>query len=904
MTQNNGNTLHSTNSKPWHAIKPSEVYKALDTAENGLSETEAEARFAEVGPNVLQTRKRTGPLRRLLKQFHNVLIYILLVAAILTAWLQEWIDMSVILGVVVVNAVIGFLQEGKAERAMEAIRNMLSPTTTVERGGEKREIEAEALVPGDLVHLRSGDKVPADLRVMDASNAQVDEAILTGESTPVKKASDPVSEDEALGDRQSMTYAGTVVTSGSIQGIVVATGQNTEIGRISEMVSHVETLQTPLLRRIDTFGRYLAAAILGLSAVVFGIGYFLLDQPPVDLFLAIISLAVAAIPEGLPAIMTVTLALGVQRMAKRNAIVRKLPAVETLGSVTVVCADKTGTLTRNEMTVTEVVLPDKQYTVTGTGYEPKGTFRVDDKEISPEDDTHLLRLLRSGLLASEARLRQEDDRWLIEGGPTEGGLVVLAGKAGLTREEIEDQNAQIAHLPFESDRKYAASLTHTDGHDRYIHVNGAPERVLELCSTVADAKQSNSLDEEQWLERARDLASEGLRVLAIAGREASGDDLQENDIQDLTLLGLVGMLDPPREEAIEAIQKCHDAGIRVKMITGDHLLTARSIGKRMGIGDGENATAGKDLEGLEGEKLADMIEDDDVFARSSPEHKLKIVEALQGRKQIVAMTGDGVNDAPSLKRADVGVAMGINGSEAAKEAAEIVLADDNFATIERAVEEGRTIYDNLIKTILFLLPTNGAQSLVVIASVLFFFETMLTTPVQILWVNMVTAVTLALALAFELPENNIMRRPPRPPEEPILTTFLLWRIASVSMLIGAAAVGMFLYYRERVPMETARTIVINTIVSCQVFYLISSRYFEDNSFSLAGFIENRKILVAIAVLALLQVVFTYWPYAQTLFDTQPLTVGHWLCVFLAGVVVFIVVETEKALFRLYHRKTS
>ncbi len=879
--------------KAWHSESIDDVEAAFDTSKTGLSRQDAEERLSTYGPNKLPSQHQTGALKRLLKQFQNVLIYILLVAAGATALLQEWLDMAVILGVVVVNAVIGFIQEGKAERALDAIRNMLSPSATVLRNGKKQEIDATDVVPGDIVHLRSGNKVPADLRVTKSHNAQVDEAILTGESNPANKQTDPVAEDEALGDRQSMVYSGTIVTRGQIEGIAVTTGKDTEIGKISAMVSRVESLQTPLLRRIETFGRYLALTILLLSGLMFAIGTLVLDQPAAKLFLSVISLAVAAIPEGLPAIMTITLALGVQRMARRHAIIRRLPAVETLGSVTVICADKTGTLTRNEMTVTEIVTADARYSVSGDGYEPEGTFRKADQEISPEDDDGLMELARGGLLATEAGLTQEDDRWMIQGSPTEGSMVVLARKAGLEREAEQKQRPRLEMLPFESERKYAAAL-HKQGEKKHvIYVNGAPERIVELCSSARSGNESTSLDKDHWLQHEKKLAEKGLRVLAIARKDADSESLHPDMIEDLTLLGLVGMLDPPREEAIHAVKQCHRAGIRVKMITGDHVLTARSIAAAMGIGDGENAIPGKDLEDVEGEALQRLVEEDDVFARSSPEHKLKIVDALQGEHQVVAMTGDGVNDAPALKRADIGVAMGIKGSEAAKEASEMVLTDDNFATIERAVEEGRTIYDNLIKTILFLLPTNGAQSLVVIGSLLFLFDSMVTTPVQILWINMVTAVTLAMSLAFEPAETDIMDRPPRAPREPILSKFLLWRIGLVSALIGGSAIYMFQRHIDAVTIETARTLAINTIVVCQIFYLFSSRFFDSPSCTLQGIFGNRKVLLAIGILALLQIPFTYWSPAQKLFGTASLNAAHWGWILLAGITVFALVELEK-----------
>lgn len=884
----------------WHALSVHDVLQRLNTDGKGLGEQDAAERRRRYGANVLSSNRGPGPLLRLLKQFHNVLIYILLVAALLTGLLREWIDMSVILGVVVVNAIVGFFQEGKAERAMDAIRGMLSPKALVIRGGRKHEMDATGLVPGDVVLLRPGNKVPADLRVIEARNAQADEAILTGESVPVDKQTGPVAPDAALGDRQSMAYSGTIVTGGHFTGIVVATGSRSEIGRISDMVSRVTTLKTPLLRRIDVFARWLAIVILLLSALIFVVGRVVLELPAINLFLAVVGLAVAAIPEGLPAIMTVTLALGVQRMARRKAIVRRLPAVETLGSVTVICSDKTGTLTRNEMAVTDIVMADGRVAVSGQGYKPEGRFSRQEKEIEPRENKELLSLLRTGMLAVDAFVRQDGNRWVIEGSPTEASLVVLARKAGLDPEAESGSHSRLDALPFESERKFSVVLHKTPGSGNRIAVAGGPERILELCGTALTGDGAKPIEHEAWTKAQDALADQGLRVIAIARKDINRDSLQEDDFTaGMTLLGLVGIIDPPREEAVESVKQCREAGIRVKMITGDHLRTARSIAAKIGIGNGQSAIEGKALDDAGDEALVALAEDHDVFARSTPEHKLSIMEALQQRGNIVAMTGDGVNDAPALKRADVGVAMGIKGSEATKEAAEIVLADDNFATIERAIEEGRRIYDNLVKTILFLLPTNGAQSLVVIVSVFMLSDTMATTPVQILWVNMVTVITLALALAFEKAEPGIMQRPPRSPQAPILSRFLLWRIGLVSLLIAAGAIGLFLRYNGRVEIETARaqTIAVNTIVACQVFYLLSSRFFEQASWTLRGLIGNPKIWIAIGLQVVLQLAFTYWSLAQKLFGTAPLSPGHWGWILLVGLLVFVLVELEKGLIR-------
>ncbi len=885
--------------QPWHAMDRDRVVSLLDTREQGLSREEAGKRLEEYGPNELPREEKQGYLKRFINQFRNILIYILLVAAVFTAFLGEWVDSGVILAVVIINAVIGFIQEGKAERALESIRGMLSVSAVVRRDGEERETDVENLVPGDIVLLGSGDRIPADLRILESRNAQVEEAPLTGESEPVNKQTEPVEEEAALGDRKSMAYSGTVLTSGRLTGVVVATGAKTEIGAISEMVSRVEELSTPLLRRIDIFGRRLSVFIVLLSAVVFALGYFLRGFPAPDMFMVVVSLAVAAIPEGLPAIMTITLALGVQRMARRNAIVRRLPSVETLGSVTVICSDKTGTLTRNEMTVSKVAAAGKVYSVSGAGYEPEGEFSLEGRPLSPREHPWLTELLRAGLLAGETRLLKEDDTWHIEGMPTEGSVVVLARKAGMDREDELRVRPRADMIPFESQRRYMASLHIEPDGGSMVYVKGAPEKLLEMCAYERTEQDEEPIDKEAWLGREEGLADDGHRVLAIARRRLDKTgSLEESDIRDLTLLGLVGIIDPPREEAIRAVEVCREAGIEVKMITGDHLLTARSIGAAMGIGDGKHAVPGRDLERAEGDELYRIVEENDVFARSSPGHKLRIMESLQSRGHVVAMTGDGVNDAPALKRADVGVAMGIKGSEAAKEAADMVLADDNFATIEHAVEEGRTIYDNLVKTILFILPTNGAESLIIIVGVLFLFDVLPITPIQVLWVNMVTTVTLALALSFEPPEENIMQRPPRSTDEPIISPYLLWRIVFVSAIIAVAVIAIFnSHLAAGEDIEAVRTVAVNVLVAGELFYLFNTRFLDSPSLSLNGLLGNRQALLAAGVLVVLQLIFTYLGIANDLLGTSPIPAAEWGWILGAGLAVFLLVEVEKALFR-------
>lgn len=882
--------------KKWHAIQSDEVIQHLNSSDSGLSEHEIKKRLEEFGENKLPDQKQRHPIIRFLLHFHNVLIYILLAAAVITAVMDHWIDTWVILAVVVINAIIGFVQEGKAEKALEGIRNMLSLKAHVIRDGKRQDIDASQLVPGDVVILESGDKVPADLRLLSERNLKVEESALTGESEPVSKTTEAVSEDAVVGDRKCLVFSSTMVTYGRARGIVIATGVHTEIGKINTMMSEVQKITTPLLRQIDAFGRALSVAIVGLTALFFGIGYFFHDYALDELFMAVIGLAVAAIPEGLPAIMTITLALGVQRMAGRNAIIRKLPSVETLGSVTVICSDKTGTLTKNEMTAKTVVTATTTYEVEGSGYSPEGNILKNDVPVQVSEEVELQRLIEAVKLCNDAEISEgENKAWQVKGDPTEGALVSLGLKAGISADDYK----RIDTIPFESDHKYMATLNEAPDGKRYIFLKGAPERVLQMCSRTRTSSGDEPTDSSAWSARIDAIAENGQRVIAAAYREvsASVSRIEMEDVQkNMLFLGLVGMIDPPRPEAIRSIRACHDAGITVKMITGDHAITARAIGKELGIGDGTKAITGSELEKMSEEELTKAAKEFDVFARTSPEHKLRLVQALQSLNNVVAMTGDGVNDAPALKRADVGVAMGIKGTEVTKDAADMVLADDNFASIASAVEEGRTIYDNLRKAILFILPTNGAEAFVVMAAILMGIALPIT-PIQILWVNMITAVTLALALSFEPTERGVMKRPPRSPDAPILGFYFIWRIVFVSLLIGGLTLTMYNYLKSNgYHIDEARTIAVNILVAGQAFYLINCRYMRDSAFT-EGFFDNRAVLVAWAVLVFFQIIFVYTPFMNALFNTVPIAGSYWLWVLGSGIVVFLLVELEKFIFR-------
>jgi magnesium-transporting ATPase (P-type) len=823
-------------------------------------------------------------------QFHNVLVYVLILAAAVTGALGMWIDTAVIAGVVLINAIVGFLQEGKAERALEAVRNMLSSVATVMRNGERISVTAESLVPGDVVLLEAGDKVPADIRLLDAVRLQIDEAMLTGESIPASKSSEPVVADALLGDRKCMAYSGTFVTGGQCTGVVVTTGEATELGRINMMLSEVQTLQTPLTRQMDQFGRWLTMAILIIAGATFAFGALtpnMAGHGMVELFMATVGLAVAAIPEGLPAIVTITLAIGVQRMARHNAIIRRLPAVETLGAVSTICSDKTGTLTRNEMMVQAVVTPAGETAVKGSGYAPDGELVAESG-----DTSQVAPLAEAGLLCNDAALVQRNGHWQIEGDPTEGALVTLAARAGIDPARTRAGMSRLDVIPFDPAYRYMATLHDKDA-ATVAMVKGAPEVLLPACASA----NGQSCDIADWQSEVDRLASMGMRTLAIARKRlpAAQRKLNQDDLlNNLELLGLVGIMDPPRDEAIDAVAACHEAGIRVKMITGDHALTARAIAARIGIGNGRDVLTGADLDAMDDTELQTVVAGNDVFARTNPEQKLRLVNALQAAGELVAMTGDGVNDAPALKRADVGTAMGIKGTEVAKQSAEMVLADDNYASIARAVKEGRTVYQNLRKSIQFILPTNGAQAGVIVAAILFGL-TLPITPVQILWVNMVTAVTLALTLAFEPPERNIMHRPPRDASAPILDSFLLWRIGLVSSVLIIGTLGVFLWELQRgEPLEASRTAAINALVMGQVFYLLSVRYDTAAAWLPQNLGGNGWIYAAIVTVLGLQALFTYWSPMTGLFGTASIDGLAWLWAVMVGLLVFFAVESEKA----------
>jgi magnesium-transporting ATPase (P-type) len=879
----------------WHARTPDEVLAGLDSRVEGLDREEVARRLAQHGRNELPPPSRRSAWLRFLLQFHNLLIYVLMTAGVVTLLMAHYVDSAVIFGVVIVNAIIGFIQEGKAERALEAVSAMLASHAIVLRDGVRHEIDAADLVPGDIVLLSSGDKVPADLRLLKSRNLQIEEAALTGESVPVDKDSAPVATDAVIAERHGMAYSGTVVTYGQATGLVVATGPRTEIGRIGALVAGVQGIATPLTRKLDQFATRITVFIVIGAVLTFLFGYLVHDFPAIEIFLAVVGLAVSAIPEGLPAIVTITLAIGTTRMAARNAIVRRLPAVETLGSVTVICSDKTGTLTKNEMTVVLAALPARTLQVGGAGYAPVGSFMQDGAAVQTGAGD-LAEFARCALLCNDAQLRHAEGHWSLTGDPTEGALLALGLKVGLDPAAERAALPRADAIPFESEHRYMATLHHDHAGHARVYLKGAPEQVLALCTSTADGRP---FDRAFWEAQIEAAARAGQRVLALARGEmpAGTTALAMADITPrFALLGLAGMIDPPRPEAIEAIADCRAAGIAVKMVTGDHSVTAAAIGAQLGLAH-DHALDGREIEQLDDAQLGRRVQQTDVIARASPEHKLRLIAALRSSGNIVAMTGDGVNDAPALKSADIGVAMGRKGTDAAREAADLVLTDDNFASIDHAVREGRTIFDNIKKSLLFILPTNGGEAGVILLAV-FLGLALPVTAAQILWINMVTTVTLAIALAFEPPEPGVMQRPPRPPAEPLITKLLLARVVYVSLLMMGMAFWVFDWQLARgQSLEAARTAAVNMLVVGELVYLFNSRHFVAHSLARDTLTANPIALWASVVLIVLQLAFTYAPPLQFMFRTVPLDVASWALILGLGLVKFLAVEAEKAVLR-------
>ncbi|WP_108881513.1 HAD-IC family P-type ATPase [Anderseniella sp. Alg231-50] len=891
--------------KDWHEIAAGAVLERLGTSPDGLSDHEAGRRLKQYGFNRLPQPRSRSSFHRFVLHFNNVLIYVLLGSAAITMLLGHVIDTIAILAVVLANAAIGFIQEGKAEKAMTAIRRMLALRASVMRDARRKSVEGHLLVPGDVVLLEAGDKVPADVRLLETHGLQIQEAILTGESVPVEKHTGPVAAGAMLGDRTCMAFNGTLVTSGFGKAVVVATGATTEIGRISSMISNVEVLTTPLVRQMDGFARWLTILILIVAATLLTFGYFVGHLEFNELFMVVVGLSVAAIPEGLPAVLTITLAVGVQAMARRNAIVRRLPAIETLGSVSVICTDKTGTLTRNEMMVASVVTHENVFTVEGDGYEPEGHITLQGAVVDGSDHAVLQELSRAAALCNDAALRHHEGTWLVEGDPMEGALLVLSAKTGMEVARETTTWKRTDAIPFDAKHRFMATLNHNREGSALVAVKGAPEQILSMCAKQrSGAGKAVALELAYWNEKSREIAALGQRVLAVAMKPvpAGKTTLGVASVQDgLVLVGLVGLIDPPRPEAIEAVKECDGAGILTKMITGDHPGTATAIARQVGLRNPETVLTGSDLDLMDDATLAGAALQTNVFARTNPEHKLRLVMALQAHGMTVAMTGDGVNDAPALRRADTGIAMGQKGSEAAKEAAELVLADDNFASIVAAVREGRTVYDNIQKVISWTLPTNAGETLVIIVALLFSM-TLPITPLQILWINLITASTLGIVLAFEPTEANTMRRMPRPRSEPLLNSGLAWHIVLVSILFLCGVFGIYAYAIDRgYSVELARTMVMNTLVVMEIFHLFFVRNIYGTSLTWKGLRGTRIIWTTVIGVAALQFAITYIAPLQEVFSTRAVSFFDGMLIVATGVILFAIVETEKQIRLLFRR---
>ncbi len=884
----------------FHAAPVEAAFEHLLASSDGLSEAEARKRLDKYGPNTAPSAARTPLIIRFLRHFHNALIYVLIAAAAVTWWLGHPVDTIVIAFVVLANAVIGFVQEGRAEAAMEAIETLLSPHAAVYRDGNRSTIDADLLVPGDVVFIEAGDKVPADLRLIETNHLRAQEAILTGESVPVDKSTGPVAADDPLGDRACLAFSGTIVTAGQAKGLVIATGTNTEIGRISKLLSTVDRLQTPLLRQMNLFARWLTLLILLIGSALVAFGVFIRKADFTETFMAVVGLSVAAIPEGLPAVLTITMAVGVRAMAGKNAIVRRLPAIETLGAVSVICTDKTGTLTRNEMMAAMVEVAGTTFQVSGEGYGPTGVLTPAVPE--GPGSAALIDLGRAALLCNDAALASQDGEWRVNGDPMEGALLALAAKVLGDVERVRNAYPRRGVLPFDARHRFMATLNGTDA-DARIYVKGAPEAIASLCGDMATAKgETVPIDAATIKASTKAMAGRGQRVLGFAMmRPVGSEPLADTPLKAetlkgrLTFLGLVGLIDPPRSESTKAIADCRAAGIRVKMITGDHADTAAAIAREIGLDDPDEVLTGEDIDQLDDAALDRAALKTNVFARTSPAHKLRLVKALQSQNLVVAMTGDGVNDAPALKRADVGIAMGRKGSEAAKEAAPVVLADDNFASIAAAVTEGRRVYDNITKLVRWTLPTGGGEASVVILALLLGL-TLPITPIQILWINLITELTLGMALALEPIEPGTMKQRPRHRDAPLLSERLLWDILIATLLFAATVFAVFTYTLDETgSLDLARTVAFNTLVALQVAYLFFVRYLHGASSTLAGLRGTPAVWTAIAIVCVGQFVVTYWPGAQSVFGTTALPPKYLAIVLGSAVLVFGLLEVEKQL---------
>lgn len=900
-----------SNEDEWYQLSSAETFEILKSNLNGLTSEEAKDRLREYGYNELSFKK-INPFFRFLKHFNNPLIYVLIVAAIVTAFLGDIIDVVVIVGVVIVNASIGFIQEGKAESSIKALEEMMVQECTVLRDGEKVVVNSRLLVPGDMVLVESGTKIPADLRIIQSKNLHADEAPLTGESLPVHKNSKALSDsDLPPADQKSMVFSGTFITQGSGRGVVVATGESTEMGKIAEIMKGTREIVTPLTKKIEKFTEILVVSIIIIAIVNFafsmwfGFGF-------IYSFMASASLAVAVIPEGLPAVLTITLALGVKKMAQHKALIRKLPSVEALGRATVICSDKTGTLTKNEMTVLNIFCGNKTYHISKTGYEPEGDYILKDKVVKiSEEGEELSETLKAGLMCNNASLVKEDGHYKIIGDPTEGALIVSAYKAGVT-----EKSTRMDEIPFQSENQYMATLN-KGNNENWLYVKGSPEKILKMCKTQMVEGELQELSAAVSTV-ADEMAGEALRVLGFAYKPFPSDvtKIRSEYLEDLTFLGLQGMMDPPREEVKNAIERSRGAGIRTVMITGDHTLTAQAISQKLGIASQEEEVVnGKRLSKMSDEDLYDNVEHVSVYARVAPEHKYRITTQLQKRGEIVAVTGDGVNDAPALKAADIGIAMGITGTDVSKEASDMVLADDNFASIVKAIEEGRHIFENIRKVILYALAANGGQGLIIVGSVLLtpfiplFLVTLPLEPVQILWINLFDSLFLALPLIKEPKEPGLLNNPPRDPDEQIVNLLFLRKVGLVSLAMTAGALSIFLIFgmpalnnsMNELLINQAQTAAFATVILVHVFYLVTARSIHDSAFNFSPF-SNKWILLGITAILASLLMIIYLEPLEFIFRTTAIPLDWWPLIILFALPGFLVIEVEKFLVKFIKRR--
>jgi len=889
----------------WYQLSVEQTFELLAADNAGLTSSEAKARLERYGYNELKAKKRS-PFVRFLLQFKNALYYVLIAAAIITFLLGKFMDMYVIIGVILASVIIGFIQEGKAEASLEALKKMLVPECHVLRDGERKTIATRELVPGDVVLLEGGDRVPADLRLFGAKNLRVDEATLTGESLPVAKDGSPIPRPNLVpAEQRCMCFSGTFVTQGRGLGVVVGTGKQTEIGKIAGMMEETRKVAPPVMKKIDDFIKFLVITISSFGVLVFAIGY-VLGYPPAYMFLASASMIVALIPEGLVGSIVTAFAIGAMYMARRHVLIRRLPATETLGCTTVICSDKTGTLTKNEMTVVRMYCGGRDYRVSGVGYEPKGVIFQGNSAVQVSNE--LARTLAAGYLCNNATLVKEEDGYTIKGDPTEGALVVSATKAGIT-----ENLPRLDEIPFEPEQRYMATL-HQDKGENIIYVKGAPETVLKLCQNQLIDGALQPLRDELILRKADEMAGDALRVLAMAYKyvDRTKTSLEPEDLKGLVFLGLQGMMDPPREEAIEAVKKCKTAGIRTVMVTGDHMQTAKAVAKQLGIGEGEDrALSGEELSRMSDDELYEVVDKVSVYARAAPEHKFRITKQLQRRGHIVAVTGDGVNDAPALRAADIGVAMGITGTEVSKEAADMLLTDDNFASIVAAVEEGRHVFTNIWKVILYIMPTNVAQGLATAGAVFLspfipvFAVRLPIEPVQILWVNLIIAIACAIPLIWEPVEKGVLERPPRDPKQRLFNPFFLQRAGLVGVVQVIAIFAMFLFFYKAMGsseeyLTQAQTIAFTTIILVQVAYLFTGRSIMGSAFTLNPF-SNKILLLGATITIGLQLILVYsLPlFGTSPFRTEPFPAIWWIPLILIAPSSFFVIESEKFLRRRF-----